>query len=75
MAFQKENRRYNARPKRAGDGAVSARYTRQKQADAQEEKKPRAARAKTDSAAQEKKPAAKRTAAAAKEKLPAKPML
>ena len=61
MAFQRENKTYNARPKRAGDGAVSARYTKRKQADAQEEKKPRAARTKTESAAQEKKPAANQT--------------
>lgn len=72
MAFQKENKTYNARPKRAGDGAVSARYTKRKQADAQEEKKTRAAGAKKESAAQGKKPAAKRAAAAAKEKPPAK---
>ena len=72
MAFQKENKTYNARPKRAGDGAMSARYTKRKQADAQEEKKTRAAGAKKESAAQGKKPAAKRAAAAAKEKPPAK---
>ena len=72
MAFQKEKKTDNARPKRAGDGAVSARYTKRKDADVQREAKSCAARIKTESAAQEKKPSEKRTTAAAKEKTPAK---
>ena len=72
MAFQKENKTYNARPKRAGDGAVSARYTKRKAVDAQEEKKPRAAGAKKDGGEQAKKPAARRAAAAAGERSAAK---
>jgi len=72
MAFQKEKKTDNARPKRAGDGAVSARYTKRKNMDAQEEKKQRTAGIKKESAAQEKKPAARRTSAADKEKATAK---
>ena len=69
MAFKKEENTYSARPKRTGDGAVSARYTKCK--DAQQEKKPRTPKAKAESAAQEKKPGARRTAAE-QEKTPAK---
>ena len=69
MAFKKEENTYSARPKRTGDGAVSARYTKRK--DAQQEKKSRTPKAKAESAAQEKKPGARRTAAE-QEKTPAK---
>ena len=63
MAFKKETETYNARPKRASDGAVNARYTKNKKAEGK--KKTTAGNA---SAQQEGKPAAKRQTAKPAEK-------
>ena len=81
MAFKKET--YSARPKRASDGAVSARYKKKKQTGGQEENildkltapktKESAARKEAAKKEADKKPAAKRTAAKMQSKeLPAR---
>ena len=63
MAFKKET--YSARPKRAADGAVSARYKKNKSADEAKTEKaaPKKTRAKAPDSEAEKKPAAKRQTA------------
>ena len=77
MAFKKETT-YSARPKRTSDGAVSARYKKKKQEDAQEEKildkltAPKTKRAQEGAAGKDaaKKPAPRRTAAQTEDKKP-----